>query len=397
MQSLSEEKLNKKAKQLYFSCMFDDSVYQDFFTKEKKPMPAANKYHILMCRGLRDNGVKVLSYSQLPATMENCGKRFVKRNTYDEKDFRIKYFSFPNIPIFKHLALFIKSFFVTVTVKTQLPILLDVLPVSMAMGVVLGAKVGHKKTVGIVTDLPEYMPIANNEKMLKINNKILNMCDAYVLLTDAMNDKVNSRNKPYIVLEGHADVSMLQTQVKENKDDKKVVLYAGGLQKAYGIEKLCNAFIKCHKQNEELHVYGDGEYAEELKKLCETHSEIKYFGNCPNKVVVEDELSATLLVNPRPAEGEFTKYSFPSKTMEYMASGTPVLMTRLPGIPKEYYQYTYCFEDESENGFALKIREVLDIPRGELFRKGNSAKNYILSCKSNVAQSRKVLDFIRGL
>ena len=54
---------------------------------------------------------------------------------------------------------------------------------------------------------------------------------------------------------------------------------------------------------------------------------------------VAEELKATLLVNPRPTTEEFTIYSFPSKNMEYMASGTPLLTTKLPGMPEEYHQY----------------------------------------------------------
>ena len=41
-------------------------------------------------------------------------------------------------------------------------------------------------------------------------------------------------------------------------------------------------------------------------------------------------------MNPRSADAEYTKYSFPSKTIEYLATGVPVVMNRLPGIPEEY-------------------------------------------------------------
>ena len=56
-------------------------------------------------------------------------------------------------------------------------------------------------------------------------------------------------------------------------------------------------------------------------------------GCVTNDEIVRLQCEATLLVNPRPSDKEFCKYSFPSKTIEYMASGTPVLMTKLPGVP----------------------------------------------------------------
>lgn len=57
---------------------------------------------------------------------------------------------------------------------------------------------------------------------------------------------------------------------------------------------------------------------------------------------------ATLLVNPRKGHEEYTKYSFPSKTMEYMASGTPTIMYKLPGLPIEYEEYLVLLPDNSQ-------------------------------------------------
>ena len=72
---------------------------------------------------------------------------------------------------------------------------------------------------------------------------------------------------------------------------------------------------------------------------------------------------ATILVNPRTSEGEFTKYSFPSKTMEYLLAGRCVVVNRLPGIPEEYYQYVYTPQNESVEALAECLTNVLDINR----------------------------------
>ena len=44
---------------LYVSAMFDDKTYAELFTKEKKPMHAANKYYTLLSRGLAASGAEV--------------------------------------------------------------------------------------------------------------------------------------------------------------------------------------------------------------------------------------------------------------------------------------------------------------------------------------------------
>lgn len=78
---------------------------------------------------------------------------------------------------------------------------------------------------------------------------------------------------------------------------------------------------------------------------------------------------ATLLINPRPSNEEFTKYSFPSKNLEYMASGTPLLATDLPGIPAEYKRYEYIIENENIDGIANMFRYVLNLTDAELRKK----------------------------
>ena len=113
-----------------------------------------------------------------------------------------------------------------------------------------------------------------------------------------------------------------------------------------------------------------------------------------NDKIIQLEKEAKLLVNPRPTNEEYTKYSFPSKIMEYMASGTPVLTTRLLGMPKEYYDYIYCFEDEKVDGIEKKLIEILSKEQKELTKMGNKAKEFVLMKKNNKVQAEKIINFL---
>ena len=114
----------------------------------------------------------------------------------------------------------------------------------------------------------------------------------------------------------------------------------------------------------------------------------------PNEHVVKEQLKATLLVNPRPSMEEFTKYSFPSKNMEYMASGTPVLTTPLQGMPQEYNDYVYLFEDETVEGMSKTLARILIQDKRELYDKGISAKKFVMKEKNNVVQAGKIKELI---
>ena len=141
-------------------------------------------------------------------------------------------------------------------------------------------------------------------------------------------------------------------------------------------------------------MFGDGDYREELERIAATHSNVKYMGIRPNCEVVVTEQRAALLVNPRPIAPEYTKYSFPSKNMEYMASGTPILTTRLPGMPKEYYPYIYTIEEDSVDGVASALQEVFSHSILERQEKGRQARAFVLEHKSNVVQAKKIIQFL---
>lgn len=379
---------------IYISAMFDDNIIKLLYKADNSPNYAANKYHQLFCKGLAENGVSVNAYSTLPISGRNCRKKFVKIEPETNGTFLKEYISVINIKGIKHILLFMKSFLKVIISKREKIILYDPLVMPASFGAVLAAKIKGYKAVGIITDLPVHMHKKTTGIKSGINNKLVDMADAYILLTKEMNDVINKKKKPSIVLEGHVDYEMHKRYHLPFDANKKKVIYAGGLQKKYGIEKLVNAFLNCHKENEELHIYGDGEFAKELTIICKNNHCVKYHGSRPNSEVVEAELHAMLLVNPRSGENDFTKYSFPSKNLEYMASGTPVLMAKLPGIPDEYDSYVYYFDDRDDTGLEDTLRYLLDKEKNELESFGYEARKFVLEEKNNIKQTKRVVEFL---
>ena len=106
--------------------------------------------------------------------------------------------------------------------------------------------------------------------------------------------------------------------------------------------------------------------------------------------------SSTVLVNPRANNFSFTKFSFPSKIMEYMSSGTPVLAYKLDGMPDEYLNYMYIIP-EHENGLYLALKEVLSKNDNELIEIGLKAKEFMLLHKNSKVQTKKILTMLDEL
>lgn len=257
------------------------------------------------------------------------------------------------------------------------------------------------KVIALVTDLPTLTTEMKKYKESKIKkfflalyqniaSKDLGLYDAYITLTESINEVINLERKPYIVIEGFAD-----SKDKDISDiSENYIMYAGGIYEKYGLKNLVEAFIKLRNKNVELYIFGEGSYTEELKKVQENNSNIKYMGYMPAERIVEYEKKALLLVNPRPINEEFSKYSFPSKTIEYMLSGTAVVSTKLQGIPKEYFEYIYTFNGDSVLEIQETLEKILSYSKKELKSKGISAHKFILENKNNIKMASKIISFI---
>lgn len=386
-------------KVIYASCLMSErKIQRTFQNATDYDGFQVQKFHRLLVEGFKLNNCKVAALTVLPVTRNNTNKKLYLDETEKNNGIVYHYPMVINLPIIKHIFAITASMFSFISIAKKnkdVVLIADCLNKSVALGSVLGARIMKVPSVGIVTDLPDMLL----GKKDRINNWIVRLYDQYILLTEQMNDyiiaNITHKQKPYIIVEGMVDIDMAKKSISEYKKySKKVCMYAGILDRKYGIEMLVKGFDKANIPDSELHIYGDGEYKDELLKVCKKNSNIKYFGLKPNSYIVKEQQKATLLVNPRPSDEEFTKYSFPSKNMEYMASGTPALMTRLPGMPEEYLEYVYILEDESIDGMAEKMKEILNFSKEENMEKGRKAKEYVLKKKSNINQAERVMKWL---
>ena len=221
--------------------------------------------------------------------------------------------------------------------------------------------------------------------------------DKYILFAKPMAEYLHIDKDKYIVIEGMVNFKNIMEKekiIQEYGDEKKYIMYAGGINEKYGVLNLVKAFNQINNRKFELWLYGAGDAVDQIEQLSKKNSRIKYKGVVTNEEVLIAEKNATLLINPRPTNEEYTKYSFPSKNLEYMLSGTPLLTTKLPSMPKEYYKYVFILEDESINGFEKKLKELLNKDDLTLFNKGKEAKQFVMERKNNIEQTKEICNFI---
>ena len=253
----------------------------------------------------------------------------------------------------------------------------------------------------IITDLLEYM-LRPQSKLFKIGEMFFKndgdfieegfkYIDGFVLLSDYMAQKLPLHNKPYIIIEG---IYNTDTVVDKTEKEGKMVLYSGNLNKRYGILTLLEAFHRTTNPEYCLKICGDGDGVQDILNYSKKDQRIQYLGLLARNEVLTLQKKATLLVNPRNSKDEYTKFSFPSKTMEYLASGTPVLMSHLLSIPPEYDNHIYYQNDETIEGWSDSIENILSKKEEELSAFGESSAEFILTQKTPQPQVKRLLDFI---
>ncbi len=250
----------------------------------------------------------------------------------------------------------------------------------------------------VVTDLPNEWGIDSGHRGLlkwaerRMGEKTLALCkemSGFVLLTDAMREVLPVADKPYCVMEGL--VSQEELAQCDKIPDRPVVLYTGTLNREFGIDRLIQAFTDERLRNAELWLCGGGDMESDIRAACQTQTNLRYFGFVSRQKALRMQQQATVLVNPRGSEGAYTRYSFPSKTLEYMRSGKPVVCHRLSGIPHEYAEYLCYASEETSAGLADAMHAVLSLSQQERQAIGARARAFALEKKNAAAQARRIL------
>jgi glycosyltransferase involved in cell wall biosynthesis len=117
------------------------------------------------------------------------------------------------------------------------------------------------------------------------------------------------------------------------------IAFMGVLLEKQGVQLVIEALpaIRAKVPNARLLVLGDGPYANELKKLANTHGvqdSVEFAGYIESHVDMESRLAdSALAVAPYvPSATSFTRFADPGKIKTYLACGLPIVMTNVPEI-----------------------------------------------------------------
>ncbi len=388
--------------------LIPDQYAEEFRRISKNTMQdAANALQQNLYKGLSENlGRSIPVFNVLPVSgyPKYCAKAVIPRFTFSGVGVNI---GFCNIRLLRNRA---RSNGVYRELKkwcdaSDEPKTLFVYTISqpfMAAVEKLKKRYPHLRVCAFVADLPN-MSNLSAQKSLGVRlvskarakdaySRLANV-DYFVLLTKHMADYMKL-TQPWCVMEGIAEVEDAAANLEPV--DSKTIMYSGTLHRKFGVMQLLEAFSMIEDPDLRLVICGIGDCQAEIVRAAERDSRIEFLGQQTREDVLRLQKQAAVLVNPRLNNEEFTKYSFPSKTMEYLASGVPVIAYRLDGVPAEYDDYLHYPADDTPAALAEKLEQICALSPEERREMGKIAREFVLNNKNAVNQTRKVLEFLEN-
>lgn len=227
---------------------------------------------------------------------------------------------------------------------------------------------------------------------------LLHRFDAYICLSPAFISKFGLANVfvvPGILNEDFKASVAVNKRIVETKEFFDIV-FAGGVTEGNGIDRLIRAFGRVNNLSVRLLIYGAGPLVEDVKSAARNDFRIIYGGVLHGDELTQALLAASLLINPRPVGDEYAQTSFPSKLIEYMATGVPTLTTRLLGIPDDVSDCFYLIDGDSEENIAQALINVMNIPLSQRSSKGCLAAEKVSRLYSEQSFGQRVYELLRS-
>ena len=273
----------------------------------------------------------------------------------------------------------------------------------------IGAKLIGAKAVVALCDIdvpgqtvPFSLPWRLNYWMQR---KLIPHFDGHVVAADAIADDFLA-NRQYVRVEGgiaEQRVSSTRDPINPERPPNHSfrVAFAGRIDETNGIPALLQAFSLLEGDHYRLCVAGAGPLEQQVRDAASKDSRVEYMGLIALDQVFALYSSSDVLINMRITGHRNTRYFFPSKMIEYLASGTPVISTCTGHIEKEFGEFVYLLRDETPQGLASLIEKVAGTEPEARQQLGRTARKFMLRHKTWDAQTQKVsryiLDVVLGI
>lgn len=368
---------------------------------------AGNNLEIGMLEELTKIYDKNLSiFSVLPfASFPKSSNVFVKKEEYFENNISIKTIPFVNILFFKQIMIMLSVTLIILkellTSKEKLAVMTYNAPTIYALPIMFISKVLRLKILKIclVVDIPimfqkkkgirEFARILENNFGLKLFKKY----DGMITLVENTVTNFTDLDK-YLVINYSPAKTISSGTNKIKLDTNKINLtFTGAVEEYYGIKEMIHS-MKYLGSEYRLNIFGSGTLDDYVKDQSLMDERIIHHGRVAHDVSIDAQIQSDLLLLVR-TDKLLNKFGLPSKVIEYLSSGTPVITNKIESVPSELYKYLNTYNEITGKSISDKVKHVLSDQEYKIRKnKADLAKEFISVNYNWEIQSKKMQEFI---
>lgn len=195
----------------------------------------------------------------------------------------------------------------------------------------------HKRNILILADYsgPESFCNLKNKCYALVQRRIMRQYDVVVGLS-ANIQKNLKENQQFILMEGGIDERFYNhfTEKKMQSDHEMIFMYSGLLSKVTGVDILLQVASEMKEKDFRLWISGKGDLEQQVREVAEKNERICYLGHMEYDKYIKTLNDADVLINPRNMNLPENQNNFPSKVMDYLATGKTVISSKFVGWEK---------------------------------------------------------------
>lgn len=188
--------------------------------------------------------------------------------------------------------------------------------------------------------------------------------DAYIFPTELLNKKINTKNKPYVIIHGTYNVE--KKIVNKHEDGRIHCVYAGTFDPRKGGVAAAAAAGEYLDENYHVHILGfggDNDKENLLQKIDEVNAlskcRVTYDGLLSGEEYIKFIQSCDIGLSTQNPDAAFNATSFPSKVLSYMANGLRVVSIKIEALAiSAVSDLLYYYDENTPKAIANAIKEI---------------------------------------
>ena len=228
-----------------------------------------------------------------------------------------------------------------------------------------------KKIIGfkLILEVEEiYSDVSGDNKTRRIEQDIIDVADAYVFPTELLEEKLNKKNRPSLIIYGTYQVEEDRNCGFEREDLKGKIhlLYAGTFDPRKGGAIAAAAAAEVLPSDYYIHVLGFGSekdtdnLKEQIKYISEkAEAGVTYDGLLSGEEYIRFVQSCQVGFSTQMPDAAFNETSFPSKVLSYLANGLRVVSVRIKALEKSAIgDLLYFYDEQTPESIAEAVKKI---------------------------------------